>query len=67
MQRIGKFENFKVDGIVGMDVPERYRNKMVFPVGNVHGKKIFAVSTQCEVMILFRLTIAALVMKLIGK
>ena len=32
MQRIGKFENFKVDGIVGMDVPERYRNKMVFPV-----------------------------------
>jgi len=66
MQRIGKFENFKIDGIVGMDVPERYRNKMVFPVGNVHGK-IFAVSTQCEVMILFRLTIAALVMKLIGK
>ena len=39
MQRIGKFENFKVDGIVGMDVPERYRNKMVFPVGNVYGKK----------------------------
>ena len=40
MQRIGKFENFKIDGIVGMDVPERYRNKMVFPVGNVHGKNV---------------------------
>lgn len=40
MQRIGKFENFKVDGIVGMDVPERYRNKMVFPVGNVYGKNV---------------------------
>ena len=40
MQRIGKFENFKVDGIVGMDVPERYRNKMVFPVGNVQGKNV---------------------------
>ena len=66
MQRIGKFENFKVDGIVGMDVPERYRNKMVFPVGNVYGK-MFAVSTQCEVMTLFRLMIAALVMKLIRK
>ena len=40
MQRIGMFENFKVDGIVGMDVPERYRNKMVFPVGNVYGKNV---------------------------
>ena len=40
MQRIGKFENFKIDGIVGMDVPERYRNKMVFPVGNVYGKNV---------------------------
>lgn len=40
MRRIGKFENFKVDEIVGMEVPERYRNKMVFPVGNVHGKNV---------------------------
>ena len=66
MQRIGKFENFKVDGIVGMDVPERYRNKMVF-LSEMCMVKMFAVSTQCEVMILFRLMIAALVMKLIRK
>lgn len=31
--RIGGFENFKTKEIVGMEVPWRYRNKMVFPVG----------------------------------
>ena len=33
MQRIGGFENFKLSGIYGADVPYRYRNKMIFPVG----------------------------------
>lgn len=38
IQRIGGFENFEVEKIVGMDNPERYRNKMVFPIGFVNGK-----------------------------
>lgn len=31
--RIGGFKNFEVSEIIGMDEPERYRNKMVFPFG----------------------------------
>lgn len=60
------FENFKIDGMSVMDVPERIEIKWFF-LSETCMVKIFAVSTQCEVMILFRLTIAALVMKLIGK
>ena len=63
MQRIGKFENFKIDGIVGMDGIEI---KWFF-LSEMCMVKMFAVSTQCEVMTLFRLMIAALVMKLIRK
>lgn len=33
LERIGGFEGFKTREIVGMDIPQRYRNKMVFPVG----------------------------------
>lgn len=33
MQRIGGFKDFKCDEILGMDTPERYRNKCVFPIG----------------------------------
>ena len=54
MQRIGKFENFKVDGIVGMDVPERYRNKWFF-LSEMCMVKMFAVSYATRIMILFRL------------
>lgn len=34
MRRIGSFTEFTADGVVGMDSPDRYRNKMVFPVGD---------------------------------
>lgn len=33
LQRIGGFKDFKTDEICGMNNPERYRNKMVFPFG----------------------------------
>lgn len=33
MQRIGGFDGFKCDEIIGMDTPERYRNKCIFPIG----------------------------------
>lgn len=38
MQRIGGFTDFKLDDIVGAENCDRYRNKMVFPVGEVNGK-----------------------------
>lgn len=40
IRRIGGFKNFSPDGIIGMETPERYRNKMVFPVGNTGGKNV---------------------------
>ncbi len=40
MKRLGGFDDFSLDGIVGMDLPERYRNKMVFPVGIVNGENV---------------------------
>ncbi len=33
LQRIGGFEGFEVDGIDTLEIPLRYRNKMVFPIG----------------------------------
>ena len=42
--RIGKFDkdfiNEKFEGIVGMEVPYRYRNKMQFPIGENNGEII---------------------------
>ncbi len=40
MRRLGGFEGFTAEEIIGMENPERYRNKMVFPVGNVGGENI---------------------------
>lgn len=40
MRRIGGFADFCIDGITGMEKPERYRNKMVFPVGVVDGRNV---------------------------
>ena len=40
MRRLGGFEGFTAEEIVGMENPERYRNKMVFPVGNVSGENV---------------------------
>lgn len=40
MRRLGGFEGFTAEKIVGMENPERYRNKMVFPVGNVGGENV---------------------------
>lgn len=34
MRRIGGFAEFKADSIEGMRLPDRYRNKMIFPVGD---------------------------------
>ncbi|MCX7714278.1 MAG: 23S rRNA (uracil(1939)-C(5))-methyltransferase RlmD [Clostridia bacterium] len=33
LKRIGGFQNIVVPSVIGMDIPFRYRNKMVFPVG----------------------------------
>ncbi len=33
MSRIGGFVGFKCDDILGMETPERYRNKCIFPIG----------------------------------
>ncbi len=42
IKRIGKLENFKTKEIIGMDVPLRYRNKMVFPCSkNKNGEIVF--------------------------
>lgn len=40
MRRIGGFKDFTPDDIIGMDTPERYRNKMVFPAGRADGKNV---------------------------
>ena len=34
LERIGKFDNIKVNKTIGMETPMRYRNKMQLPVGN---------------------------------
>lgn len=33
MERIGGFKDIKCDDVIGMNTPERYRNKCVFPIG----------------------------------
>lgn len=33
MQRIGGFKELHCDEVIGMDKPERYRNKCIFPIG----------------------------------
>lgn len=33
MQRIGGFDGFSCDEVLGMDNPQRYRNKCIFPIG----------------------------------
>ncbi len=33
MQRIGGFDGFSCDEVLGMEKPERYRNKCIFPIG----------------------------------
>ena len=33
MARIGGFDGFRVDEMLGMDSPTRYRNKCIFPIG----------------------------------
>ncbi len=33
MERIGGFKGIKCDDIIGMEIPERYRNKCIFPIG----------------------------------
>lgn len=40
MQRIGGFAGFKTTEIIGADAPSRYRNKMMFPVGQADGKLV---------------------------
>ena len=40
MRRLGGFEGFTAEEIVGMENPERYRNKMVFPVGSIGGENV---------------------------
>ena len=40
MRRLGGFEGFTAEEIIGMENPKRYRNKMVFPVGNVNGENV---------------------------
>ncbi len=41
IQRIGGIENFKMEDIIKMDVPFRFRNKGVFQAGEKDGKVIF--------------------------
>lgn len=33
MERIGGFKGIVCDDVIGMDTPERYRNKCIFPIG----------------------------------
>lgn len=40
MQRIGGFGGFKVMEVIGADNISRYRNKMMFPVGQAEGQSI---------------------------
>lgn len=40
MKRIGGFKDFSLNGITGMETPQRYRNKMIFPVGCDGGRPI---------------------------
>jgi 23S rRNA (uracil1939-C5)-methyltransferase len=39
MKRIGGFKDFSIPNVVGMENPQRYRNKMIFPVGYDNGLK----------------------------
>lgn len=41
LRRIGGFKDFEVDEMLGMDKPERYRNKMVFHAAEQDGKAVF--------------------------
>lgn len=41
MRRIGGFSDFSLDDMIGMDRPERYRNKMVFHAGVVDTEAVF--------------------------
>ncbi|MDO5396743.1 MAG: 23S rRNA (uracil(1939)-C(5))-methyltransferase RlmD [bacterium] len=41
MRRIGGFRDFKINEMLGMDKPERYRNKMVFHAAEQDGKTVF--------------------------
>ena len=41
MRRIGGFENFRCDAMLGMEKPYRYRNKCIFPIGaDKNGKTV---------------------------
>ncbi|MFZ5966449.1 MAG: 23S rRNA (uracil(1939)-C(5))-methyltransferase RlmD [Bacillota bacterium] len=40
IERIGKLENAVVHDTIGMEIPERYRNKGQFPIGTLDGKAI---------------------------
>ena len=40
MRRIGGFDNFHAEEIIGADNPSRYRNKMIFPVGKTDGQTV---------------------------
>lgn len=40
MQRIGNFTDFKAEEVIGADTSLRYRNKMVFPIGQKNEKVI---------------------------
>ena len=40
MQRIGGFDGFRCEEILGMEVPKRYRNKCVFPIGSDKNGKL---------------------------
>lgn len=41
MRRIGGFRDFEVHEMLGMDKPERYRNKMIFHAAQQDGKIVF--------------------------
>ena len=41
LERIGGFKDISVNSTMGMDKPLRYRNKAVFPFGNMQGKVVF--------------------------
>lgn len=42
MERIGGFHGFKCDSIIGMNTPERYRNKCIFPIGTDRNGEIIS-------------------------
>lgn len=40
IKRIGKLDDVKIHGVIGMNDPFRYRNKAQFPIGNDNGNTI---------------------------